>query len=509
MNPRQFITLSIAAVASIVLLAVGPVPLGVPGEWVWQRLSWEIGLFDALDRLLIPLLGGVLLFVVAAFWQPRSCASPFRVLGSFTLLVVAGFVWLQCVQQAAPTGHRVLKPYWVLYDPSSAGYFFEATHKIKNTGEFLGGYEARMRQGEVLHIGTHPPGLFLLSKACLNACDSWPSLVKLLNGLENTDTQHAFRLVEAEADYAPRLTENQLAALHLLSMLSRIAVVLTIVPLAVLSRQFFDVATTWKSCCLWPTLPCLAVFMPKSDVMFPLTCTSALVLAIIAMSGGKRLLLAVPAGAILWIGLMMSLAHLPVAVLLAAYAVIRAVISKRKTLTRDAIAGCICVATIFVCCVVWNAITDCNIFNVWLLNLTNHAGFYDQFHRTWYKWILVNPVEQMLSVGVPVFVVASVGVWKAARGCVSLTGNPENNDSSEDMCCGFCLSAGVVIIALWLSGKNQGEAARLWCFLTPWIVVMAGQWLRSQKVDTYWQRILLLQMVVSILTVSRVTGFSF
>ncbi len=552
MNRRQITILSIATALSAAFLTFDVVPLGVSGEWVWERHTWNANPVEALDRLLIPIIGGAVFFAVAVLAKPSANATRFRAFCSFGILLIGSAFWLNSVQQAAPSGHRDLKPYWVLYDPSSSGYFFEAVNEIKDTREFLRGYESRMKQGEVLHVGTHPPGLFLLSKACLNVCESYPRLVSILNGLENSATRQAFRVVEAEANYAPRLKENQLAALHLLSMLSSIAVVLTILPLVLLCRQYFDIETTWKICCLWPTLPCLAVFLPKSDVLFPLTCTASLALAVLAMSGGRKVLWAIPAGAILWFGMMLSLAHLPIPVVLVVYALIRAVISNGETLTRaspltqwrgkvkeversnrrdaplslraacehgarfilnktlrrDAVAGIVCVATIVACCFAWNVSTDCNFFNVWRLNLTNHAGFYEQFQRTWYKWLLVNPVELMLAVGLPVFVLAMFGVRQA----VCDFRKRADSSSTERNHAAFLLATTLVLMALWLSGKNQGEAARLWCFLTPWIVVSCGRLLLMNRVGLNpgaWRALLLLQLAASIATVSFVSGFSF
>ena len=179
-----------------------------------------------------------------------------------------------------------------------------------------------------------------------------------------------------------------------------------------------------------------------------------------------------------------------------------------KTFRHDALAGIVCLATIVACCVAWNVSTDCNIFNVWRLNLTNHAGFYEQFQRTWYKWLLVNPVELMLAVGLPVFVLAMLG----ARQAFCDFRNRADSSSTERNLPAFLLATTLVLMALWLSGKNQGEAARLWCFLTPWIVVSGGRLLLMNRVEPnpkLWRALLVLQIAASIATVSFVSGFSF
>ena len=504
MNQRFLISLLICTLASAAALLSSSIPLGIPGEWQWSRHELISGGIAAIDRLMFPLIGAAVLFAVAVLAQPTG-GNKFKSTTSYLLLLIGSWVWINCVQQSAPSAHREIKPYWILYAPSSAGYFYEAAFKIDSTPDFLANYEARMQEGEVLHIGTHPPGLFLLSKGCLSICESSPTLVSALNSLENDKTRKAFRTIEAEANYAPRLKEPQIAALHLLKACSTAALVLTILPLCLLARQWFDSSTTWKLCCLWPTLPCLAVFLPKSDVLFPFTCTTSLALTVIAMNGGWRIFWAIAAGIVLWLGLMLSLAHLPVIAVLVAFAVLRAWSSKLATLRRDAIVGSVVLFSIIVCCLIWNQQTNCNIFNVWKSNLTNHEGFYEQFPRTWWKWLLVNPLELTLSVAAPIMLLACMGAFRSFRTLRSLNTEARSNAQQPN----FAIATVLVIAALWLSGKNQGEAARLWCFLTPWLILMTGSVLQQRHWQKRWKPIFITQLVIAIVTVSSVSGFSF
>jgi hypothetical protein len=78
--------------------------------------------------------------------------------------------------------------------------------------------------------------------------------------------------------------------------------------------------------------------------------------------------------------------------------------------------------------------------------------------------------------------------------------------------------------ALWLSGKNMGEAARLWCFLTPWFVIGAaiclGPEFSAKRIEqnhlhrnpgtvyhSYWLILLIAQMIVCTVTVGGVSGY--
>ena len=59
-----------------------------------------------------------------------------------------------------------------------------------------------------------------------------------------------------------------------------------------------------------------------------------------------------------------------------------------------------------------------------------------------------------------------------------------------------------------VSAKNQGEAARLWCFMTPWLLIAAGHAI-SQFEDRQFGWLLTLQTISAIITVGIVNGFSF
>ena len=151
----------------------------------------------------------------------------------------------------------------------------------------------------------------------------------------------------------------------------------------------------------------------------------------------------------------------------------------------------------------WSFVSDCSIFSVWRLNLQNHEGFYGEFTRTWWKWALVNPIELVLSIGPIAAVMAAAAFVRNVRMICDRDARAVNS----------AVSVSVATVAtlglLWLSGKNQGEAARLWCFLTPWPLISAAGWLANGSGDKNWRFVLALQLVYCLIAVSRVNGFSF
>ncbi|MBT4867437.1 MAG: hypothetical protein HON53_20220 [Planctomycetaceae bacterium] len=151
-----------------------------------------------------------------------------------------------------------------------------------------------------------------------------------------------------------------------------------------------------------------------------------------------------------------------------------------------------------------------NLFNVWRWNVVNHSAFYDQFDRSYWKWVLVNPLELSLAVGLPVILLAIAGCRRAMQ----QSGNWRASRLGPCVCCMTTIGL------LWLSGKNSGEAARLWLFLMPWLIWLAADmFARPVKAGAGKQiapvsvvpmgalAVIALQAIVCIATVTRVTGF--
>jgi hypothetical protein len=72
----------------------------------------------------------------------------------------------------------------------------------------------------------------------------------------------------------------------------------------------------------------------------------------------------------------------------------------------------------------------------------------------------------------------------------------------------------LVIAALWLSGKNMGEAARLWIAFLPWLFLCLPP-LRGSKADDagaptwLWWTAAALQAIACIAAATQIDGFGF
>lgn len=526
---------SVSVLVTLLLLWFSDLPLGVPGEWVWSRITAGD---DPTGYVQFEwLAGGVFAFVTGCcyLWiaarasQRIEHASRTGVAAWLTTITLAGFAFLWVLQDAPPERYRLSKSAFAMYYPSVSGYFHEAAWKIESTPKFLAGYEERIRTADqnerVLHVGTHPPGLFLLHRGLLNSIDLSPGLPDVLHATEPASVRAAFDVIAENARFGPHpLTARERAAAWLAILLTQLVAVAAVCPLYLLLRRCCDRATAVRLIAWWPLLPAVAVFLPKSDALYPFIGLLLLWLWMTAVDRNSRSR-AFLAGVVCWAGMFLTLAFLPIA----AVAAIATLLQMRWTHSRNADKPAVATQSIsigqlclliaigfvgFAIPVVWLwQFYDLNLPAVWLQNYHNHAEFYAHFPRTWWRWLPVNLGEAFVAVGGPLAILTLCGTIRlTARRETSSENSAEELRSTRQSALG--IACVFVWGLLWLSGKNQGEAARLWLIVFPWTIVLAaGPWRNempvSQRLSTRaWWLLSTLQLLACVSTVLRVSGFS-
>lgn len=507
-----YLLLLTGAIASMGCLWFTGLPLGIPGEWTWPRVAAEPDLIWNLVGIVVAAALYVA-FVELGSRQLEGEPSKVKVIGWLTGLVVVGFIWLWVVQESAPIVSRIGKSAFVLYYSSSSGYFTKARYENPDPHEFLRGYEALMREGDVLHVGTHPPGLFLVFHGLIGLAERCRWL-ESLDATQPSSFQEACDVIAGNSvrSTPPRpLLAVDRRILWMATLLVMATASLSVLPLFALLRRQVDPAAAWCGAALWPAVPAVAMFVPKSDVAYAFL-GLLMVLTWLMATERRSTALAALTGLIVWCGLMTSLAFLPVGLFMA---IVAWKAPLAKVPASDSVAanrtGWISGAPPFSCALAamagfavptlllgwWGQI---NMLSVWRLNYLNHAAFYSKFARTYWKWLLENPVELAFAVGWPVFALAALYVVTSFRNRRSGFTTP-------------VLGSVVVLGILWLTGKNSSEAARLWIVFLPWLVWLAGIQLAKldQGTAQRWLRpsivALAMQLIVCALTVIRVSGF--
>ena len=270
---RTWIGLAVVAVGSLAILWLTPIPLGVPSEWEWRRIpvstrEWSVLLLSAISALAV---GGIYVGLAAIGAHRIDRTSTLQTAVWLSGLCAAGFGWLWVVQDSpARTEHTTAKWFWVLYYPGTEGYYDEARHRMNDVPSYLADYQRRMADGDYLHFGTHPPGLILFHRALINLCEASPGLRDFLVQTQSTAFRDAADATEqAEKNGLRPVTPTDRAAVWLAALITQAVAVATIVPLYLLVRRTQSKVTSWWTAALWPLVPSLAIFLPKSDALFP------------------------------------------------------------------------------------------------------------------------------------------------------------------------------------------------------------------------------------------------
>jgi len=506
------------------------IPLGIPGEWEWSRLPVDS---DAGLNLLLALGAAALYVVVVAVGGMRLLTSSVMHVETgvwLIVLTVAAFGWLWCVQETAPVAGTLGKGPFVLYYPGASGYFAHVRYEAPELPQFLAEYEPFMRQGDFLHIGTHPPGLFCLFYG-LNALVEHVPDVAVVDQWQPDSVRDAFNVIASNSSLTARpLAPRDRTVLWLAILLSQALAAATVIPLYGLFRATYSRTAAFAAAALWPSVPAVAIFVPKSDAAFP--ALAALIVWLVVSAWRKPcVVLGFLAGLMAWCGLFFSLAFLPVLAFSASWCAVDVVNAFRARSAskgefdgsnspllalRARIAVIVAAVAGFAIPIValW-ATTGMNLLVVWSLNLHNHASFYSQSQRTYLLWLAENPLELAIAVGWPLMAAAVVSLTRTIGGGLLLTVCPASPTDFVGSARAAILGVAMWAV-LWLTGKNSGEAARLWLLCMPGIVWLAAYFPQPEPAGhlsdgrgPLYRQIAFLSatMLVCIATVHRVCGF--
>ncbi|MEO6808942.1 MAG: hypothetical protein ABI353_07500, partial [Isosphaeraceae bacterium] len=420
----------------LVALGSGRFPLGVPGEWEWTRLQVAPTLLDWMTALL-----GITLYAGVIGQGSRVLsrkASRGREGVLVSILIVASVAVQATVQSGAPQGYGLTK--WVtLAMPGSSGYDTVAKREARDPWRFWAAYPDWIKTQDALHIGTHPPGLFLTAKASRTLMESQPELARFVVAHLPETVLVGFREILGPLSTTDKATLAWIGAWTLLACSA------TVAPLYCLARgSGLSSSAAWASAALWPLVPSTILFQPTADTAFPLLSTTALALAV----PGKPWA-AVLAGVTLALGMQFTLAFLPVGLIAALMLLSLPGTPWRRRLLLVWATG---LGFLGFTLVVWT-VSGADPFLIWWWNQKNHAQFYLEFPRTYRAWVIANPVELAVALGLPIVVWAGSGLKQAPRAAWATL---------------------AVLAVLNFSGRNLSEVARLWLPLMPPLLTLAG-----------------------------------
>lgn len=425
------------AVAGFGAVVIGRIlPLGIPGQWTWPMIVVRP---RPIDMILAGC--GIGLYIGFAAIGFRGIHKVARMRESLWVagLVMASVMVQLAVHSGAPDGFGLTK--WVsVAIPGSSGYFDVAKSRaMADPWRFWSEYPVWIQKQDALHVGTHPPGLFLASRAALGVMNTFPSMASSIAAMTPESVVSGFRFLIGETPVRER------SAVVLIAILTLVSCSLTVAPLYLLARFSLPAQSSWVTAAIWPLIPSAILFQPTADTAFPFIATSALALAV--WGGPLRSILA---GILLGIGMQFTLAFLPVG-LAVAFVLLGSNRDRRKRVADVAWTGA---GFLGVTIGIW-LVSGANPWVIWWWNQKNHARFYEQYPRSYGAWVAANPVELAVAIGLPTSIFAAIGFGSRTA--------PRS------------AWIGVLVLAvLNFSGKNLSEVARLWLPFMPMLLAAAG-----------------------------------
>lgn len=427
-------------VGVLALIRSGRMPLGVKGEWEWLRVAVR----PEPILLLIAVMAVGVYAAYAAIAMRRIARDKRGRAGWWLAGLVPMAVLVQAaLQEGAPVGYGLAKWAFALTRSGSSGYYTVVKAEAADLPAFLAAYPGWIKGQGTLHVGTHPPGLFVTSWLALRAMEANPGLARWVVGLLPRSVALGFGSVFG----GKTLPTADRAALAATGFAILCACAVTVVPVYWLARSRLSAPASWASACLWPLVPAAILFQPTADTAFPLLSTTALALACWSC---RRPWLAVVAGVVLAVGTEFTLAFFPVG-LVAGVAMVAepgASWGRRAGLVARTGIGFVAATIGF-----WLAMRA-SPFPIWWSNSANHARFYFEYPRSYRAWVVANPIELAVALGVPTSVWLAAGLRSAPR---------------------VAWATVATLVLLTVTGRNLSEVARLWLPLMPPLVVAAGK----------------------------------
>ena len=474
MNPKLRSVAIYAVLCVVLTLAVGRAvakrtwDIGVEGEWVWAYHDGpaHVGFgFLALPVLCVAAMATIVVLgrhARAGVERPQQSRA---VLATALILCAWGlFVVLPVVSPAFTYEGLVANA-----NPFAGGYFFEAVHRSErqSLGAYLRGYPARIAalevKGPLGHVADHPPGTIvvhwglnrLMAARPALAARFWPEtpdrdrLVPVISGLVGKD-----------------LERSEMAGLAASMALFRLGAALTLLPLYLLARLLLSDRDALLACALCALIPSLHMFGPYPDQLLPPIAVGALLASELAWRR-RSAIWAAAAGAGLFVGLQFTLAFLAVGGLIVVSLVLHFVVARREERPgRRQTAFCLLggLGGLLVPALLALLVFGYNSFAVWKVCYVNHASFAQHFPRTYWKWLLVTPVEIAVFTGVPISLAFLWRLADTAKGWWR-SGRPLDVIS---------WSLVMLLGLLLFSGKTLGETARLWIIFMPFAAIGAA-----------------------------------
>ena len=442
-------------------------PLGVKGEWSWEYLSPGPDLFPLLFPTVLFL---CLLAILRLFWKKRTEYSRRLRCGVLSCLVILALLFQFAVGAMGKIGTN--EAIWVVIAPGASDYFGQS-YKIEHLKQFLADYPTYIRREfkGAEHISTHPPGMILYWWTLRKFFQTGPGLV--LGKKLSESFPYAFDLFHIPATDRAAV----LGGIFLMRLLAALAVL----PTYFLGRRFGGERGGVIAAAFMVLLPGMSLFSPKFDAMLPLFSVGFFYF-VISAADLRSNWAAFLAGLIFSASMLLTFALLVVPFLLLVYWLLGRRLGGWAKMPRSkaALSLGLGLSGFVLPLVLLFIFLELNSLTTWIAVYHQHAATYAIKQWTYWKWVLYNPFEFAVFLGIPIsalflhrLIFASHrSLFDAQRGATN-GGRSTSAGLAWRADETFLFSFILTILLLNFSGKSLSEVGRLWIFLMPFAIIIA------------------------------------
>lgn len=481
---RSAVLLVVVAAAitagAVALVLWTRVPLGV-GDWAWPRAArpqW--------GSVAYPLaLYGLIIVLVSVCWGRIRRAGRLEEWMSLGLLAGLAFLAQLVAAQQGEGGYQESLLAVVLPGPNR--YHHAAIRVGSDLGPVLRDYPRWMCDPSHRLMITHPAGPLTLfwSFNHIFHPDS-PRAERLVRGCEDTFGQ-GIRVRDSlyTRIFFAKMPSGYLAGAWMVTFFLRALAAFAVVPAYLLARDLYGRHAALAAAAFAAAIPSLVLFSPGLDQCYPAIAATA---GWLAYAAGRRHCnwRAALAGIAISLGLFFTLAFAVAAfwALLLGLAGLRRAedrcdATKALELTAYGAVGFALPVLVLYAAFGYNSVA------AWWTCWQQNARFNATQQRAYWHWLLVNPLDYLAFLGVP------VACLFVRRAVIEAGDAARRRFERVD----WSALAGVgVLVTLNVLGANRGEVARLWMFLMPACVVAAAG--EIERLAPYRRTVLVVMLVL-------------
>lgn len=319
-----------------------------------------------------------------------------------------------------------------LVDPGING-LFSSVIKVKKTESLLQFTDIFYKLDQ--HAKGDPPGSLLILRGIINFFENSPSATNMLSRFTRAPVNK-----EAQKLWKP-LSQAQRVAAVFSAFLFHFLATITIIPIYFLTKRIFNDKIAVRASILYAIIPSISFFALILDPFYSFFSVTGFLLFLLSARKGNYFLSTI-SGFILSVGLFFSLSILPVLGVIFMYCLILFIKKKNKEILKQ--------ITFFA----FGLILFIGLLNILGFNSIKALPIIigNQMPRMYLPWLLFNPYDFFLYLGVPVsllFITATINKLKNIKFFM--------DDNST-----ILTSFWIIFTTLIISGISRGEVGRIW-----------------------------------------------